>query len=138
MNFLNKKHIYLLHEQAIKKFGGFNGEYDYTDSKIESILAQQYPCFGYEKYKTIFEKSAILGYLFTKDHCFRDGNKRLGLYVIEVLLNINNLELTFNNEYAEILMNQIAASRYRSKAIDKYIYELSNIIQNNSKPLTKF
>ena len=50
---LNKELIYEIHEFSIQKYGGRSGNKVDTDSKIESILAQQYPCFGYDKYGTI-------------------------------------------------------------------------------------
>lgn len=53
---LTKEHIYAIHSEAINEFGGDTGTYDYTDSKIENILTQQYSCFGYDKYETVLKK----------------------------------------------------------------------------------
>ncbi|PKM43580.1 MAG: hypothetical protein CVV03_08430 [Firmicutes bacterium HGW-Firmicutes-8] len=36
---LTKEHIYIIHEQSIKCFGGDPGYYDYTEGRIEGILA---------------------------------------------------------------------------------------------------
>jgi death-on-curing protein len=133
MNTLEKEYIYAIHEKTIEEFGGSDEKYDYTDDRIESILSQQYPYFYYDKYPSVFEKSAMLGYFFTKGHCFVDGNKRVGLYVIEVFLNINNHELKLSNDNAELLMIQIASCEFKGEDIDNYIYKLAGVIEVNSR-----
>ncbi|HID0767930.1 TPA: type II toxin-antitoxin system death-on-curing family toxin [Clostridium botulinum] len=129
---LEKEHIYLIHQQAISDFGGQAGVYDYTDGKIDSILHQQYPIFGYEKYPTIFDKAAMLMYFFTKGHCFVDGNKRVGLGSGIVFLDINDIEFDMSNYEAEQLTLKIASSQFRNELIDKYVFNLSEIIKANS------
>lgn len=80
---LTSEHIYLIHEDQIQKYGGQNGHFNFTNDRVESILAQQYPYFGVEKYPGIFQKAAMLMYFFTKGHYFFDGNKRLGVQSYE-------------------------------------------------------
>ena len=94
-----------------------------TDSKIESILSQQYPCFGYDKYKNVYEKATMLMYFFIKNHCFVDGNKRVGLQVVYVFLRLKDIELMLNNTEAEKIALDIAKSNYRNIEIDKYIVD---------------
>ncbi|OLN32615.1 Doc protein [Desulfosporosinus metallidurans] len=43
--------------------------------KLKSILDQQYPHFGFDKYPTPFNKAAMLWYFLTKNHCFVDINE---------------------------------------------------------------
>ncbi|WP_425807540.1 type II toxin-antitoxin system death-on-curing family toxin [Desulfitobacterium sp. Sab5] len=66
-----------IHKEAIEMFGGSLEFYKDTELRIKSILDQQYPHFGYDKYPTLFEKAAMLWYFLTKNHCFVDGNKRV-------------------------------------------------------------
>ncbi|MHB1405549.1 MAG: Fic family protein [Desulfitobacteriaceae bacterium] len=61
-------------------FGGSLEYYQNTENKIKSVLDQQNPHFGYDKYPTVFDKAAMLWYFLTKNHCFMDGNKRVGFY----------------------------------------------------------
>lgn len=121
-----------MHEEAIEQYGGESGLYDYTDDKIDSILDQQFSHFGYDKYPTLFDKTAMLGYFFAKDHCFRDGNKRVGLYVIDVMLAVNNHQLTLTNQEAEAMMNKIAESNVRGIEVDNYIKSISTYIEEHS------
>ena len=47
--------------------------------------------FGEELYKTIEEKAARLCYGLTNNHAFIDGNKRIAVHAMEVLLIINGI-----------------------------------------------
>ncbi len=126
---LTKEHIYMIQDELIKDFGGTAGVYDFTDSKIESILAQQYPYFGHDKYPTIFDKAAALMYFFIKGHCFRDGNKRLGVDVAIVFLTINGYEDHLpEDEIYEIAM-MVAASQARGEEVDQLIIYISRWLE---------
>jgi death-on-curing protein len=122
---LEKEHIYLIHEQVINEFGGDMGIYENTDGKIESILSQQYPSFGYDKYSSVYKKAAMLLYFFSKSHCFVDGNKRVALGAAYTFLSINAVELTMSNEEAEDMTMNIAKSKFRGIEIDNYISTIS-------------
>ena len=131
MVLLEKEHIYMIHNAAIENFGGESGIFNNTEAKIESILAQQYGYLGVDKYPTVFEKCAMLSYFFVKDHCFRDGNKRVSAYIIQVFLDLNGYELIMTDEELERFILDMASS---SKSdIDKYIFRLASIIEINSK-----
>lgn len=122
---LAKEHIYMMHEEAIEEFGGEKGVYNYTDGKIQSILAQQTPYFGYDKYPNVFQKAAMLMYFFTKGHCFADGNKRVGLNSAIVFLMINGFEPVMKNKEAYDKTMEIAKDNSHNKDIDSYIYNLA-------------
>ena len=47
---LSVNDILEIHNEAIESFGGSFGSYSDTKSKIKSILDQQYPHFGFDKY----------------------------------------------------------------------------------------
>ena len=121
----------MIHNMAIENFGGEKGIFNNTDDKIESILSQQYGYFGYDKYLTIFQKCAMLSYFFAKDHCFRDGNKRVSAYILQVFLDLNGYELTMTNEELEDFVLNMASSEPLN--IDDYIHLLAKTIEINSK-----
>lgn len=83
----------MIHAETIESYGGTPGYYNYTEDRIESILDQQYPHFGYDRYPKVFDKAAMLMYFFAKDHVFIDGNKRVALQAASVLLQINGYYL---------------------------------------------
>ncbi|WP_209011313.1 type II toxin-antitoxin system death-on-curing family toxin [Paradesulfitobacterium ferrireducens] len=114
-----------IHREAIQLFAGSFEFYRDTESKIKSILDQQYPHFGYDKYPTLFQIAAMLWYFFTKNHCFVDGNKRVGFYAAAILLKINGYSDQVNDDEAYDKAIQITCSQLTGKDIDNNIYELS-------------
>lgn len=125
INCLEKEDIYVLHKDIVENYGGSKEYYSYTDHKIESILASQYPYFGEEKYEDIFQKAAALMYFFVKSHCFVDGNKRIGIYVATVFLDINGFPLSINNEEGYKKTVEIAVSQFSEKEREQYIIDLA-------------
>ncbi|MFA6941480.1 MAG: type II toxin-antitoxin system death-on-curing family toxin [Clostridiaceae bacterium] len=123
---LTKEQIFFIHNEAIINFGGEPGFDNSTYGKIESILDQQFSHFGYEKYPSIFDKAAMLLYFFAKDHCFKDGNKRVALYAVVVFLDINGYETTFDNDEAELVTYAAAQDKSKGIIVDQYIDKLSN------------
>ncbi|HBE76473.1 MAG TPA: type II toxin-antitoxin system death-on-curing family toxin [Firmicutes bacterium] len=110
-----------IHQNQIQLYGGQYGHFPFTIEKIDGILAQLYPLFGYDKYQTIFQKAAALFYFFTKDHCFIDGNKRIAIQCAIIFLTLNGYEdhLEDNEGYEKTI--EIAVSTYKGVAIDHYI-----------------
>lgn len=134
IRYLTSEHVYLIHQQAIKEFGGDLSYFDNTNHKIESILAQQFPYFGYDKYPTIFEKAAMLMYFFTKDHCFVDGNKRVGLDSAVVFLTVNGYEDYMEASYETKLeaykkVMEMADSHFQGTDVDMYISQLAEWLE---------
>lgn len=99
-------------------FGGSPNYYHNTKDKIESIIAQQYSRFGYDKYPSIFEKAAMLWYFLTKGHCFVDGNKRVSFYAATTLLKINGFRDTVNDDEAYDKAIQIACVDFFGTQLD--------------------
>ncbi|MCG8541874.1 MAG: type II toxin-antitoxin system death-on-curing family toxin [Clostridia bacterium] len=122
---LDKKHIYIIHQHTINKFGGDMGHYNNTDQKIESILAQQHGYFGYDKYPTIYEKAAMLIYFFANSHCFVDGNKRVAITAGGVFLKMNGLEDHLDDMEGYNKTMEIASRELHGVEVDKYIKGLS-------------
>jgi death-on-curing protein len=125
IQFLTKEHIYLIHDIAIQTFGGEDGVYNITDGRIESILSQQFPIFDYEKYPSVFQKAAMLLYLFTKGHCFVDGNKRVGIQSAIVLLNLNGYEDNLEDIDGYNKTMEISSSKIPENLRDSYIDSLA-------------
>jgi death-on-curing protein len=138
MQLLTCEHIYLIHRNLIEDFGGDSSYYSNTNNKVESILAQQYPCFNYDKYPTVYLKAAMLMYFFIKGHCFVDGNKRVGLDVAVIFLTINGcIDYMESNESSRLegykRAIEIANLEIRNEEIDQYIFGLAEWLKNRFK-----
>jgi death-on-curing protein len=89
--------IILLHEKIITATGGPSGLRDY--GLLESAVLGCYQSFeGNDVYPSVVEKAARLAYSLCNNHAFVDGNKRVAVTAMLVLLRMNNIELAFTQK----------------------------------------
>jgi death-on-curing protein len=82
--------IIKLHEKIIQKTGGSSGIRDI--GLLESALNRSLQTFGGEDlYPDILDKISTTTYSFINNHPMIDGNKRLGVMVMWILLKLNNI-----------------------------------------------
>ncbi|MBR4879772.1 MAG: type II toxin-antitoxin system death-on-curing family toxin [Clostridia bacterium] len=94
MIILTVDEIMALHTQLTKRTGGSDGLREM--GLLESAVYSAETSFGGEDiYKTVEEKSARLAYSLVSNHAFVDGNKRIGLLVMLMMLKINGVEMKF-------------------------------------------
>jgi len=66
---------------------------------LESALSSVYQTFGgIELYPTPEEKGARLGFALISNHAFVDGNKRIGMLVMLLFLELNGITVELTNE----------------------------------------
>ena len=94
---LSEEKVMYLHNILIEQTGGNPSIRD--RGLLDSALEGAYQTFGgVELYPTIEEKGARLGYSLISNHAFIDGNKRIGMLVMFVFLEINGVRLNPTNE----------------------------------------
>lgn len=97
MKYLTKEQVIYLHKQLIQEFGGMEGIRN--EGLLESAIASPFQTFSLKEfYPTIEEKAARLGYRLVSNHCFIDGNKRIGAHAMLVFLALNDIQLDFTQE----------------------------------------
>lgn len=97
MKYLTKEQVIYLHKQLIQEFGGMEGIRN--EGLLESAIASPFQTFSLKEfYPTIEEKAARLGYGLVSNHCFIDGNKRIGAHAMLVFLALNDIQLDFTQE----------------------------------------
>ena len=85
MKVLTVEQVIELHTRLIQATGGLDGVKDI--GLIESSLSSAFSTyFGVEKYPSIEEKAARLCYSLVNNHAFLDGKKRIGVFVMIILL----------------------------------------------------
>lgn len=91
------QHVILLHEKITARTGGASGIRDI--GLIESALARASAAFGgVEAYPTVLGKAAAAGCGLTQNHGFVDGNKRVGIAAILLILRRNDVKLCYTQE----------------------------------------
>jgi len=94
--------------QIIDASGGSQGVRD--AGRLESALAaMRQEVFGEELYPEIHEKAAVLLRGIIADHAYVDGNKRTGVMLALIFLNLNGLDTSgLDNKALEDFAVQVA------------------------------
>jgi death-on-curing protein len=109
-----------LHEMMHRATGGASGIRDI--GTLESALYHAYASFeGKDLYPTVEEKAARQVYGIIRNHPFLDGNKRTGLFVMLVFLELNDIKLKFSRSELVKLGIGIAEGKADSQYIKKWI-----------------
>ena len=114
--------VLLLHEIITEETGGSASvrDMDLLDSALESAFAT----FGGEElYPTREEKGARIGYSLISNHAFVDGNKRIGMYILLVFLEVNGIRLRPTNEEVVRVGLAVAAGEMRYEELLEWIHE---------------
>jgi len=110
MIMLDKKEIMYLYNELVKATGGLYGMRDET--ALDSALATAFQTFcGAELYPTTVSKIARLAYGIVSNHPFADGNKRIGTYVMLVLLDLNDINANFSDEDVILIGYDLASGK---------------------------
>ncbi|NBU34342.1 type II toxin-antitoxin system death-on-curing family toxin [bacterium] len=84
-------------------------------AKLESSIQAPFQTFGSEDlYEKFIDKTTILFYLITKNHCFANGNKRMAVTITLVFCYINNWWLDIDSQS----LYELACDVANSKPID--------------------
>ena len=120
MILLNKEQIKHLHSKLVMETGGIDGVRD--EGLLDSALSVPFQSFGGEElYPSIPQKAARLCYGLIKNHVFLDGNKRIGVYVMLVFLELNGMEIECSDEELIALGLGVAAGKFKDEEIMLWI-----------------
>ena len=109
-----------MHEKLIKATGGSNGLRD--ERLLESALENSKATFdGLDLYPTIEDKCTTICFSLVNNHPFVDGNKRIGVYVMLVLLEYNGIKLNFTQKELVDLGLGIATGELKQNDILNWI-----------------
>lgn len=83
--------------KILKAPGGSSGVRD--RSILESALQRPFSTFdGNDLYKGIINKISVVTYSLIKNHGFVDGNKRIGVATMILLLRLNGISIKYTQE----------------------------------------
>lgn len=93
--------IVAINKAAIQDSGGnWNGPQNLLNSGPLSYILEAVRSFsfGVDRYPTIIDKAAAIGYHIITRHIFHDGNKRTGIQSCVIFLELNGLEMQLDPE----------------------------------------
>ncbi|MCU7847240.1 MAG: type II toxin-antitoxin system death-on-curing family toxin [Candidatus Thiodiazotropha sp. (ex Lucinoma kastoroae)] len=122
-----KAAISTIYAELLAEHGGLPGPAN--DDALEATLARPQQRLHYSNTcASLPELAAAYGFGSAKNHCFKDGNKRVAMVAIDVFLQINGHELTASEPETVVKINALAAGQ-----IDES--QLCEWIALNSQPL---
>lgn len=119
---LDKEQIKRLHKKLLDATGGLDGIRDET--VLDSTLSAAFQTFdGLELYPSTANKIARITYGLVCNHPFADGNKRIGTYVMLILLELNNIEVVFSDKDIISIGLELASGKMNDNQLLHYILE---------------
>ena len=120
MKSINLEQVIKFHQKLINATGGSYGirNKDLIDSAIHRGLST---FEGEDLYKTDIEKIAAITHSLVRNHGFVDGNKRIGIAAMLLLLKINNIPIVYSQRELIALGLGIADSRVEFENIVDWI-----------------
>ena len=120
MNMLTKQQILLLHSQLIRQSGGSDNIRN--EGMLDSAISLPFQTFDdMELYPSIVDKAVRLGYGLITNHPFVDGNKRIGTHALLVTLDINGIELQYQDDDLIHLILKIASGKADDRVLRTWI-----------------
>ena len=124
MKRLTEAQVIQMHNLLIEKTGGSAGIKD--SGLLDSALNLPFQSFGGEDiYKTTRAKSARLAFSIVNNHPFIDGNKRIGVLVMLVFLEMNGIEVICTDEELIKLGLGLASGKISYEELLEWIIEKS-------------
>lgn len=127
-NWVTEQGARFIHSELMTEHGGLMGPS--REGALEAALARPQNLCNYRPDDATFDRlAAAYGFGLCRGHCFPDGNKRLGLAVMDVFLRMNGRQLTASEADAVFTMRAVAAGEMSEE-------ELATWIRNNTGPLS--
>jgi len=120
VHYLSSAEVLLIHDHAIREFGGSFGLM--SPGRLEaSVVALRQTMFGQELYPDLFSKAAILFYLLVMNHAFVDGNKRTAALSLIEFLERNGYTLDATNDELYQFTIEVASSVSTKEEVEMWI-----------------
>lgn len=130
MEYLSKEQILLIHSMIIDETGGLHGVRDFhAVLSLEQSVKQS--VFGKELFPTVFEKAAVYARDIIMNHMFLDGNKRTGMTVASVFLEVNNFVFKAKDGEIEKFALKVVSERLTISNIATWLEIHSKTLQKD-------
>ena len=114
--YLNMNDVLDLHARQVERFGGAAGIRD--AGLLDAAINR--PQSGY--YADVFEEAAALWESLTMNHCFVDGNKRVGFASVYVFLRLNGVRVVASEaKTLDFILTSIETGTFMKDNLDAWL-----------------
>ena len=129
---LGNEQVKRLHKKLLDATGGLDGLRD--ESMLDSALSVAFQTSGgVELYPSTAAKIARIAYGLVCNHPFADGNKRIGTYVMMVLLELNHIETDFSDDDIIRIGLELADGKMSDKQLLDLILNAQSSLNQNDR-----
>ena len=119
---LSEDKVLLLHQILTEETGGSAGVREM--SLLNSALESAYATFGgQELYPTRQQKAARIGFSLISNHAFVDGNKRIGMFILLIFLEVNGIKIRPTNDEVARVGLSVAAGEMNYDDLLEWIHD---------------
>lgn len=99
MRYLQTADLLIIHQALIEAFGGMAGITEAGFARLEAAAATPLlSAFGVEIYLDLADKAGAMAHAIIQGHPFSDGNKRVAVAALDLMISLNNGQLTASND----------------------------------------
>ncbi|MBP7073119.1 MAG: type II toxin-antitoxin system death-on-curing family toxin [Clostridia bacterium] len=114
--------VIAFHNKIIERTGGSKEIRDI--GLIESALNRAHATYdSKDLYEDFLDKVSVIAVSLIKNHGFIDGNKRIGIATMLLLLKLNNFSIVYQQEELIELGLKIASGQIKEQAVKTWIEE---------------
>ncbi|WP_417412992.1 type II toxin-antitoxin system death-on-curing family toxin [Hoeflea sp.] len=114
--YLEMHDVLALHARQVERFGGADG---IRDAGLLDAAVNR-PQSGY--YADVFEEAAALWESLTMNHCFVDGNKRVGFASVYVFLRLNGVRIVAPEaDVLSFILRNIESGTFTKDTLDAWL-----------------
>ena len=108
----NRDNVLSVYKILVEVTGGTVGVRD--EGLLLSAIEAPYQTFGgIELFPTMLEKAVRLGFGLVANHPFIDGNKRIGILVMLIFLELNGFSIEFSDDEIIDMALGVASGKYK-------------------------
>ena len=116
----NRENVMEVYKVLTEATGGTVGVRD--EGLLLSAIEAPYQTFGgIDLFPTVLEKGVRLGYGLVANHPFVDGNKRIGILVMLVFMQLNGINLELTDEMIVDVTLKVASGEYKYEDLLEFV-----------------
>ncbi len=119
MRYLTAEELLIVHQGLIERFGGMAGITEAGFTRLEAAAAApRQSAFGEELYSDLAAKAGALAHSIVRGHPFTDGNKRVAVAALDLMISMNGATLDASNDAIYAVTMAAAEAMGRAQLID--------------------